>query len=113
MALRMSDEAKTGRPGTGEIRALRAELEAHLAQRAKRLNEEISRYPTPIARCDQHLAALLEQRAAIYGRLNRLETLPADARELEAFLAAPADGADETEEALRVRLRGELAKHRS
>ena len=99
--------------GSGEFRALWAELKAHLEQRAKRLNEEISRYPTPIARCDQHLAALLEQRAATYGRLNRLETLPADTRELEAFLAAPADGADETEETLRSRLRTELARQRS
>ncbi len=130
MALRIGDEApdsevaamapaptassaKVAGAGAGEVRALRAELEAHLEQRAKRLNEEITRYPTPIARCDQHLAALLEQRAAIYGRLNWLETHRADVRGLEAFLASPADGADETEEALRARLRGELAKHRS
>ena len=99
-------QASPGAPGRAARR--------HLERRAKRLNEEITRYPTPIARCDQHLAALLEQRAAIYGRLQ----LAGDAsggmfRGLEAFLASPADGADETEEALRARLRGELAKHRS
>jgi len=94
---------------TSEARALRAELQAHLAQRAKQLSEEISHYPTPIARCDQHLAALLEQRAAVYERLNRLEALPADDRGLVAFLAAPADGADDAEEALRSRLRTALA----
>jgi chorismate mutase len=33
-----------------------------LERRLAELIEEIRRYPTPIARCDQHLAALLEER---------------------------------------------------
>lgn len=102
--------ARVPEAGAGSVRALRAELQAHLQGRAKRLNEEINRYPTPIARCDQHLAALLDLRAAVYSRLNRLETLPASVSALEAFLAAPTDGAEDVEEALRSRLRTALAK---
>lgn len=46
-----------------------AELNARLAE----LNAEIRHYPGPIARCDLHLPALLEERAALLGRLRELE----------------------------------------
>ncbi len=55
---------------------LKREIEA----RAAELNQEISRYPGPIARCDAQLAGLLEERA----RLSRL------AAALEEFAAIPA-----------------------
>jgi len=51
-------------------------------------------YPTPIARCDEQLTALIEQRAAVRAELERLAemkadrgvaTLPVDA--LERFVA--------------------------
>ena len=42
-------------------------LEAELA----RLNEEIRTYPGPIARCDQHLPALLEQRGRLIQELEK------------------------------------------
>ncbi len=49
---------------------MKAELEARLAE----LNAQIRAYPGPIARCDLHLPALLEERAALMERLQRLET---------------------------------------
>jgi hypothetical protein len=52
---------------------MRAELERELAA----LNEELRRYPTPIARCDEQLAALLERRARLLGRLNLMDEVEA------------------------------------
>jgi hypothetical protein len=43
-----------------------------LQQRIDELSREIRAYPTPIARCDLQLPALIEERA---GLLARLETL--------------------------------------
>ncbi len=43
------------------------ELQRRLAQ----LSDEIRRYPTPIARCDEQLTALLEQRAALIEKLRQ------------------------------------------
>ncbi len=47
---------------------------ADLERRVGELSAEIRAYPTPIARCDQHLAALLEERAALTAELRRLDT---------------------------------------
>ena len=47
----------------------KAELQARIAG----LSEEIRNYPTPIARCDLHLPALLEERSALIEKLNLLE----------------------------------------
>jgi len=44
-----------------------------LARRIAALSEEIRHYPTPIARCDLHLPALLEERARLIEQLNLLE----------------------------------------
>jgi len=71
-----------------------AELKQHLERQVRRLNEEISHYPTPIARCDQHLAALLDQRAALYARLKRMDELSGAVHEIQALLDAPADVTD-------------------
>jgi hypothetical protein len=49
--------------------ASRKELEARLAE----LSDEVRRYPTPIARCDQQLTELLEQRARLLARLELLD----------------------------------------
>jgi predicted component of type VI protein secretion system len=92
------------------IPALWADLQRHLQGRVARLNDEISHYPTPIARCDQHLAALLEQRSALYRRLQQMDELAAAIRALDAFLAAPADNADDLETALRTQLRDALSR---
>jgi len=42
----------------------------YLERRMRDLSGEIRDYPTPIARCDQQLAKLLEQRAGIHERLD-------------------------------------------
>ena len=41
-----------------------------LAARLDELNAEIRAYPTPIARCDEQLAGLLEERSRIFSQLN-------------------------------------------
>jgi hypothetical protein len=43
-----------------------SELEHRLAE----ISAEIRNYPTPIARCDVQLSALLEQRSALMRQLN-------------------------------------------
>jgi hypothetical protein len=42
---------------------------ATLQYRIDRLSDEIRNYPTPIARCDLHLPALIEERAQLMARL--------------------------------------------
>ena len=54
-------------------------MSAHLERRLAELNEEIRTYPGPIARCDQHLPALLEERARIIAELER-ESCPLQSR---------------------------------
>jgi len=46
---------------------MKAELEARLAA----LNEEIRNYPTPIARCDEQLTALIDERSVLLGLLEK------------------------------------------
>jgi chorismate mutase len=40
-------------------------MSAWVEKRIAELSEEIRRYPGPIARCDEHLPALLEERARL------------------------------------------------
>jgi hypothetical protein len=49
-------------------------MRKELIERIAQLSAEIRSYPTPIARCDLHLPALLEERARLMEELN---TLPA------------------------------------
>jgi len=44
---------------------------SELQRRLAELSEEIRRYPTPIARCDEQLTGLIEQRAAILERIRQ------------------------------------------
>ena len=46
---------------------------ADLQRRIARLSEEIRHYPTPIARCDLHLPALIEERAELMQTLAQLD----------------------------------------
>ena len=48
---------------------MKAELERRLAA----LNAEIRRYPTPIARCDEQLGALIEERCGIFRSLSEIQ----------------------------------------
>lgn len=44
-------------------------MDAELQRRVDELSREIRAYPTPIARCDEQLTALLEERARLLARL--------------------------------------------
>jgi hypothetical protein len=82
-------QSRTG--GAAGVAAALAALRADLERRLRQLNEEISHYPGPIARCDQHLAALIETRSALFARLARVDELAAPAAAIDALLRADAD----------------------
>jgi chorismate mutase len=44
-------------------------MSAYLERKLAELNEEIRNYPGPIARCDQQLPALLDERARLMAEL--------------------------------------------
>ena len=46
-------------------------MRAELLQRIERLSQEIRHYPTPIARCDEQLAGLIEERSRLLSELKR------------------------------------------
>jgi hypothetical protein len=46
-------------------------MSAAIEQRIAELSEEIRRYPGPIARCDEHLPALLEERRLLIQQLKQ------------------------------------------
>jgi hypothetical protein len=48
-------------------------MHSDLQKRIDELSREIRNYPTPIARCDLHLPALLEERSLLIQRLNERE----------------------------------------
>jgi hypothetical protein len=50
---------------------------AALQQRIAELSLEIRNYPTPIARCDEQLTQLLEERARLMAQLEAHEREPA------------------------------------
>ena len=52
-------------------------MSRHLEQRIAELSDEIRRYPTPIARCDLHLPALIEERASLLSQLEKENCSPA------------------------------------
>ena len=54
-------------------------MSAYLEQKLAELNDQIRHYPGPIARCDQHLPALLEERTKIIAQLDH-ESCPPEAR---------------------------------
>jgi hypothetical protein len=47
-------------------------MKAEIEQRIAELSEEIRHYPGPIARCDEHLPALLEERSKLVQQLQNL-----------------------------------------
>ena len=53
-------------------------MSIYLQNRLEQLNAEIRTYPGPIARCDQHLPALLEERAKLIAELEH-ESCPPQA----------------------------------
>jgi len=53
-------------------------MSAYLERKLAELNQEIRTYPGPIARCDQHLPALLEERSKVIAEL-AYESCPPEA----------------------------------
>ena len=45
-----------------------------IAQRIRELSEEIRNYPTPIARCDEQLTGLIEERSTLLNLLEKNKT---------------------------------------
>ena len=54
-------------------------MSLYLQRKIEELNEQIRTYPGPIARCDQHLPAVLEERARLLTRLEH-QACSAEAR---------------------------------
>jgi hypothetical protein len=59
------------------VESLCSALRKYLERQVGLLNEEVRNYPTPIARCDDQLTGLLEQRASAAAQLQRLNSLGA------------------------------------
>jgi hypothetical protein len=72
-------------------------VRAYLERRRAALNEEVRRYPTPIARCDVQLAGLIDERDAV----TRLLREPDDAEVLRGFAAGTLWWSDAEAQALR------------
>ena len=103
---------------TNAIAASWATLRTHLEAKTRELNAEVHSYPTPIARCDDQLPKLLEQRGRAVEQLKLVDAvgpMPAAAaaadweRKVAAFLKRP-DAAtdDDIEAAIHARLRNAL-----
>jgi hypothetical protein len=63
--------------GDSLLEALAA-LEAFLERRLTQAIEEVAHYPTPIARCDEQLTKLVEERGDLVVRLNTIRALLAE-----------------------------------
>jgi len=48
-------------------------VRAELLERIEQLSLEIRHYPTPIARCDLHLPALIEEREKLLQQLKEIQ----------------------------------------
>jgi len=51
-------------------------MSRYLEERIAELSEEIRHYPTPIARCDEQLTALIERRARLLFELEKERCSP-------------------------------------
>jgi hypothetical protein len=51
-------------------------MSAWAERRIRELSEELRRYPGPIARCDEHLAALLEERSRLISTIEKQTCAP-------------------------------------
>ena len=51
-------------------------MSRYLERRIAELSEEIRNYPTPIARCDEQLTALIEQRSRLFMDLEKARCSP-------------------------------------
>jgi hypothetical protein len=97
------------------LRSLCGELREYLEGRIGLLNEEIRTYPRPIARCDEQLAKLLDQRTRLREPLQRMiefadrDLSGAECRAaIDAFMNLPAASDDEDGEKIRSHLKAAL-----
>jgi hypothetical protein len=66
------------------VRSAWARIRAHLENQRTHINDQIGRYPTPIAGCDQQFNYLLEQRTGLSAecrRVNKAENLSLSAED--------------------------------
>jgi hypothetical protein len=99
------------------VAAIWTGLKAHLAERFRQLNSDIRHYPTPIARCDDQLPKLIEQRDHARSELERMTACAAGAtasgipapEHIAGFLGAATATDDDNELDLRARLHAALA----
>ena len=98
-------------PDPEALSGLWAELRRHLEGRFRELCEELRHYPTPIARCDDQLPKLIEQRDRARAELERMSAIEETGRSsaiaseaVQRFLAAAGASEDDAELALRARL---------
>ncbi len=92
------------------VAALWSQLKSHLERRSSELSGEVRHYPTPIARCDEQLTKLIEQRTRALTQLERVAALdPRQLERLRAFVAS-AEAEDEIEAGLLARLRAALTQ---
>jgi hypothetical protein len=97
------------------------DLKTHLTERFRQLNSEIRHYPTPIARCDDQLPKLIEQRDHARGELERMSAVDGastdsrapSVREIENFLGAATPADDDMELDLRARLRAAVTTRKA
>ena len=117
LSIQLSSEAAVTAQSAAD---LWTELRRHLERRSSELNAEIRAYPSPIARCDDQLPKLLEQRARAVRLLHaaiELDAPPAASatwlERLQEFLSGPDAATDDDAEAeLRSRLGAALARRR-
>jgi len=86
------------------------ELRRYLTSREVALMNELRHYPGPIARCDEQLPKLIEQRSAVRSELAAMDSAdaspdvaPARVAFLRRFLSSAALGEDSHEAVLRSR----------
>jgi ribosomal protein L29 len=85
-------------------------LHALLERRARELSDEVAHYPTPIARCDEQLPKLIEQRGEALARLRVVTAVtassqPARLEDVQRILATYGSVEDGEEGTLVARLR--------
>ncbi|GGC66972.1 hypothetical protein [Undibacterium terreum] len=98
------------------------DLKTYLQRISRELSAEVSTYPAPIARCDEQLPKMIEQRNLAMGLLHELAEIdragsaPLDERQLalmEAFVrSAEFAREDDSERILRSRVEAALAMAR-
>ena len=99
------------------VAAIWTGLKAHLADQFRQLNSDIRHYPTPIARCDDQLPKLIEQRDHARSELERMRDCDTGAtasgipapEHIARFLGAATRTDDDIELDFRARLRAAVA----